>query len=306
MPSISTYGSPSITMRSEKVPESPSSALQTTYLTGERSASTVRHLMPVGNAAPPRPRRPESSRAWTAARRLHGQRVRASPRNPSCCAVLVQRQRVGEADAGEGPALLAGEVGNALRSGHGRARGARRAGNPAANRPGTSCTRDRTVGDAAVGGLRPRPAVRATTCRASRCARARSSAPRCAASRAMAAATASAPTDSAPNRGKRRRGWLMRPPGTGATMASKRWASTRPTQFLVVDQHGRRAGAIAQAVHRFERDRAVAGGFVQIDAQRLARVLQQPAGTHRLAGLGNADANHMASRRRWHGSDDRS
>ncbi len=58
MPSISTNGSPSIIMRSEKVPESPSSALQTTYFWPAGVSSTVFHLMPVGNAAPPRPRRP--------------------------------------------------------------------------------------------------------------------------------------------------------------------------------------------------------------------------------------------------------
>ena len=60
MPSISTNGSPSMIMRSEKVPESPSSALQTMYFWSAGAPSTVFHLMPVGNAAPPRPRRPES------------------------------------------------------------------------------------------------------------------------------------------------------------------------------------------------------------------------------------------------------
>ncbi|MNQ64078.1 hypothetical protein D3C85_784820 [compost metagenome] len=61
MPSISTKGSSSITMRSEKVPESPSSALQTMYFCAAWQPATVRHLIPVGKAAPPRPRRPESS-----------------------------------------------------------------------------------------------------------------------------------------------------------------------------------------------------------------------------------------------------
>ena len=52
-------------MRSEKVPESPSSALQAMYFCVAFCSSTVRHLMPVGNAAPPRPRRPESVTAST-------------------------------------------------------------------------------------------------------------------------------------------------------------------------------------------------------------------------------------------------
>ena len=50
----------SITRRSEKVPESPSSALQTTYFCAAFAPRTVRHLMPAGKAAPPRPRRPDS------------------------------------------------------------------------------------------------------------------------------------------------------------------------------------------------------------------------------------------------------
>ena len=47
-------------IRSEKVPESPSSALQTTYFWSEGVSKAVFHLMPVGKAAPPRPRSPES------------------------------------------------------------------------------------------------------------------------------------------------------------------------------------------------------------------------------------------------------
>ncbi len=65
IPSISAKGSPSICMRSEKVPESPSSALQTMYLGVAAASSTVFHLMPVGKAAPPRPRRPESVTSCT-------------------------------------------------------------------------------------------------------------------------------------------------------------------------------------------------------------------------------------------------
>ena len=60
MPSISTKGSPSISIRSANVPLSPSSALQTMYFCGPAARATVAHLMPVGKPAPPRPRRPES------------------------------------------------------------------------------------------------------------------------------------------------------------------------------------------------------------------------------------------------------
>src|SRR5574337_305508 len=56
MPSIRRNGSPSISMRSAKVPLSPSSALQTMYLRSALAAAAVRHLIPVGKPAPPRPR----------------------------------------------------------------------------------------------------------------------------------------------------------------------------------------------------------------------------------------------------------
>ncbi len=46
-------------MRSAKVPQSPSSALQTMYLRSALASATVFHLMPVGKPAPPRPRRPD-------------------------------------------------------------------------------------------------------------------------------------------------------------------------------------------------------------------------------------------------------
>ena len=60
IPSISVNGSPSTTMRSAKVPESPSSKLQATNFVSDPASSTVFHLMPAGKPAPPRPRSPES------------------------------------------------------------------------------------------------------------------------------------------------------------------------------------------------------------------------------------------------------
>ncbi len=46
--------------RSLKVPGSPSSALQMTYLRSLFSAAQKFHFMPVGKPAPPRPLRPEA------------------------------------------------------------------------------------------------------------------------------------------------------------------------------------------------------------------------------------------------------
>ena len=69
--------------------------------------------MPVGNAAPPRPRRPESVTALHDLRRLHLQRLLeaaiAAMRH-----VVVNAGRLDDADAREGEPLLIPEVGNLL------------------------------------------------------------------------------------------------------------------------------------------------------------------------------------------------
>ncbi len=56
-------------MRSLKEPGSPSAAFTTTVAgaMAERLAMTVRHLRPVGNPAPPRPRSPDASTSSTIA-----------------------------------------------------------------------------------------------------------------------------------------------------------------------------------------------------------------------------------------------
>ncbi len=97
-------------MRSENVPESPSSALQTTYFCSTCWSSTVFHLMPVGNAAPPRPRKPGVSDFLHHLRTGHAQRALqalvAAMRH-----VLVEIDRIDDADARKGQAFLAGDVG---------------------------------------------------------------------------------------------------------------------------------------------------------------------------------------------------
>jgi len=59
IPSINECGSPSIIERSMNAPGSPSSALQTTYLTSPLARAVNSHFRPVRNPAPPRPRNPE-------------------------------------------------------------------------------------------------------------------------------------------------------------------------------------------------------------------------------------------------------
>src|SRR3984885_11391162 len=51
MPSSSRNGSPSISMRSAKVPLSPSSALQTMYFRGASASAQPFHLIPAGKPA---------------------------------------------------------------------------------------------------------------------------------------------------------------------------------------------------------------------------------------------------------------
>ncbi len=61
MPSMTLWGSPSMTQRSMKAPGSPSSPLQMTYFCLPPGGQAKRHFRPVGKPAPPRPRRPEAS-----------------------------------------------------------------------------------------------------------------------------------------------------------------------------------------------------------------------------------------------------
>jgi hypothetical protein len=95
-------------MRSAKVPLSPSSALQTMYFCGPGVLATVFHLIPAGNPAPPRPRRPEavtSSRICAAA-----DLARAAQAGPAAGRLVVlEAGRAGLAGAAEGQALLAGD-----------------------------------------------------------------------------------------------------------------------------------------------------------------------------------------------------
>lgn len=70
-------------IRSAKVPLSPSSALQTTYFCAASVWRTVSHLMPVGNPAPPRPRRPLSVTSLVMSALLMPS-ARRNPAHPPC------------------------------------------------------------------------------------------------------------------------------------------------------------------------------------------------------------------------------
>src|ERR1700730_7429581 len=105
MPSIRAKGSPSMIIRSAKVPLSPSSALHTTYLRSAAVSATVFHLMPVGKPAPPRPRKPGF-------RHFGNDRLRADrdglckPAPAAMRGVIGKRERIDDAAAGEGEARL--------------------------------------------------------------------------------------------------------------------------------------------------------------------------------------------------------
>jgi hypothetical protein len=74
-------------------------------LLGGLRTGTVFHLMPVGNAAPPRPRRPESSTSCTMASLLMPTHALESG-IAFMRQVVVQRQRISDTDARKGQALL--------------------------------------------------------------------------------------------------------------------------------------------------------------------------------------------------------
>ena len=235
-------------------------------LRGAGAAATVFHLMPAGKAAPPRPRRPESSTSATTAAGAMRERARR-PAQPSCACVVVQRQRIGDAHAREGEALLLREIRDLLgqaqvqrmrgeRRGQACARSRRRAGR---RRPGRRRRRPapgrRRRGRRAS---RPPPAARARAGRASRCARARSGRPRSAASGGQR-------VGDLVGAGGQGRGVARDPDrggGHGAVALEARGPVVdrrggHPRAQLVVDHRRRPGGAQAQAVDRFERDGAV-------------------------------------------------
>ena len=70
-----------MSIRSAKVPLSPSSALQHTNFSSPGAPSTVFHLMPAGKPAPPRPRSPDSVTSATTSAGVSSRALR-SPRRP--------------------------------------------------------------------------------------------------------------------------------------------------------------------------------------------------------------------------------
>ena len=112
MPSMSVNGSPSMSMRSANVPLSPSSALQQTNFSSSAHSSTVFHLMPAGNPAPPRPRSPDSvTSATTSAGAIS--RARRRPARPPWLDSR-RAKRIDHADPGEGDPGLRRQPGQFL------------------------------------------------------------------------------------------------------------------------------------------------------------------------------------------------
>src|ERR1700678_3591510 len=113
MPSITTKGSPSMIMRSAKVPLSPSSALQTMYFWSAAACATVFHLIPVG--------KPGAATAAQAGSRdigedgIRGKRQRALKSLVAAMGTVIpDRTRVDHAATREGQAGLPLEPGNLL------------------------------------------------------------------------------------------------------------------------------------------------------------------------------------------------
>ena len=169
MPSMSANGSPSMSMRSENVPESPSSALQAMYFCAGR---LVEHRLPLdagrkrGAAASAQARsRSRRARCPAAAWRAPRQSRIAAVRD-----VVVEVRRIDDAEARAGEPLLAREPGMRSMSPRRSAMRARRRASP---RRAARARRRRAPVHRRRGPRRSplRPAARASTGRASRCAR---------------------------------------------------------------------------------------------------------------------------------------
>ncbi len=106
IPSTSVNGSPSTTIRSAKVPESPSSKLHATNFRSESVSRTVCHLIPAGKPAPPRPRSPESATSCTTCAGASDSALRR-PAQPPCARRPRDRRRVHDAHPGEAHARCA-------------------------------------------------------------------------------------------------------------------------------------------------------------------------------------------------------
>ena len=81
-PSMSVKGSDSRIVLSLKAPGSPSSALHRMYFSEAGLPARNPHFTPVGNAAPPRPRSPESLTSWSTRSGSSSQTARSNPAKP--------------------------------------------------------------------------------------------------------------------------------------------------------------------------------------------------------------------------------
>src|ERR1700733_9301468 len=111
MPSITTKGSPSMIMRSAKVPLSPSSALQTMYFCSPLVVATVFHLMPVGKPGPATAAQPGGGDIGK--NFVRGQRQRAlEPLVAVMGTIILDRTGIDDAAPREGQAGLPLQPGN--------------------------------------------------------------------------------------------------------------------------------------------------------------------------------------------------
>ena len=219
-------------------------------------------------------------------------------------AIVVQAARIDDADAGEGQSLLVLQTGNLL----GRAQrqwmlatvqkiGVEQ-GRPhpppaPVHRPCRACRRFPLP-----------PSAPASTGRANRCAPRCTSMPRCCGlARRWRGHGLGAQRQRAGIARYVNRDTHARPPRVQPGVEA---FGRQPALQFVIDQHRRRAGAVAQAIHRLQRERAIGSGLVEVDAQPLLDMCFQRRRAHRLARLGPAQVDHLRPGRWRCGSSDRS
>ena len=259
-----------MSMRSENVPESPSSALQAMYFCAAVWSCTVCHLMPVGNAAPPRPRKSGVGHRAHDVLRRHRQ-APAQARVAAVRDVVIDVARIDDAEARGGESLLASQPGmvfdvaepQRVRSHHPAI--PRRAVRPtdlARRRPAPDRRRrgppESPTSISGSSQYRPREPVRTMRTGSSRRwhSRASSRGDGVRAQRNRAGIAGHEHRDGA-------RALMRARPSRRRSPRALR-GRTRPAD-LAIDHRRRRAGAVAEAVHGFERDRAIGARLAEIE-----------------------------------------
>ena len=258
-------------------------------------STTVFHLTPVGNAAPPRPRSPESVTSFTIALG-----PMASPRwSPGIPVreILVETHRIGESRrVRRSAALASAKYGMAATGPTSRECGPPRE-EVGLEQRGNLGGRHRPVADTAPPPSRPRRAARANTCHVCRSARCDSCPALVALGRDRPATLFGAEPSAGRRAGSRcSRGPVARPASVPSPFRRDFIETSTVMRPLASTSTSIDGGQPQLPGHdRLEGDRAVGGRPMEVDSEpRLDMQLERPP-VHRLAGFGAAQVNRVTA-----------